>query len=331
VIPAFDTSADVNHDGYLNDAEYAHRHAGMDARFLYESRLFAGSYGQMRFATNPSAAGFRAWAADFVRRTLDANPLAQGVFLDNSAGVLPAVSGDVVESLASYTADFATMLNGVSLNVGPRWLLANTAGGKFTADAVVSRVQGYYEEFGIRALAHNWQQFEDLAGRVAERAALKSPAPYAVLDTLATGGSLTDARTLLASLAYYYLIADPNTTFLDLNGGDEPTSSWTRHWVQAAAYDVGQPVGGYSVLASGTDPANSALTYKVYEREYTNALVLYKPLSYAVNKTGTTANNTATTHALGGTYYVLRADGSRGPAVTSVTLRNGEGVVLIKA
>src|SRR5207248_5240175 len=35
VIPAFDYSADANHDGYLNTVEYSHRHAGMDARFVY--------------------------------------------------------------------------------------------------------------------------------------------------------------------------------------------------------------------------------------------------------------------------------------------------------
>src|SRR5262249_32596580 len=38
VIPAFDYSADTNHDGYLSDAEYANRKPGMDARFVYESR-----------------------------------------------------------------------------------------------------------------------------------------------------------------------------------------------------------------------------------------------------------------------------------------------------
>ena len=34
VIPAFDTAADLNHDGYLTDAEYARRAPGKDARFL---------------------------------------------------------------------------------------------------------------------------------------------------------------------------------------------------------------------------------------------------------------------------------------------------------
>ena len=38
--------------------------------------------------------------------------------------------------------------------------------------------------------------------------------PYVVLDSLPTGGSPTDPRTQLATLAYYYLLADPNRTFL---------------------------------------------------------------------------------------------------------------------
>jgi hypothetical protein len=47
--------------------------------------------------------------------------------------------------------------------------------------------------------------------------------------------------------------------------------------------------------------------------------------------TGTTADATATTVALGGRYRQVNADGTLGPVVTSVTLRNGEGAVLVKA
>src|SRR5262249_22349563 len=73
-----------------------------------------------------------------------------------------------------------------------------------------------------------------------------------------------------------------------------------------------------------------ALTYRVYQRSFTNAVVLYKPLSYGGNVTGTLADTTATTQALGGTYYPLQADGTLGAPVTSITLRNGEGVILVK-
>jgi hypothetical protein len=135
----------------------------------------------------------------------------------------------------------------------------------------------------------------------------------------------------MATLAEYYLLADPVSTFLDLYGGSEPATSWERHWVAAAAFDVGQPQGSWSVFATGTDPSNSALTYNVYQRSYGNALVLYKPRSYAQGVSGSLADASATTHALGGNYRVLYADGTLGAVVTSVTLRNGEGVILVKA
>jgi hypothetical protein len=195
---------------------------------------------------------------------------------------------------------------------------------------VLKQVQGSFEEFAIRPLAHTYAQFEEVAAQVARRAALRSPAPYQVLDAYPSGGSPLDARTQLATLAYYYLVADPNSTFLDFYGGFEPFTSWSRHWSTAAGYNVGQPLGSWSVFATGADPANPALTYKVYQRSYGNALVLYKPLSSGPAGSGTLADATATTHLLNGTYAPLRADGTLGPAVTSVTLRNGEGVILVR-
>ena len=76
-------------------------------------------------------------------------------------------------------------------------------------------------------------------------------------------------------------------------------------------------------------PANAALAYRLYQRSFTNALVLYKPLSYGNGVTGALADATATTHALGGTYYPLQADGTVGAPVTTISLRNGEGAILI--
>src|SRR5262249_59887430 len=75
-IPAFDSKADTNGDGYLDDREFAHHAPGKDARLLYESRMFTESYGQMRFGTNPSGAGFRDWAVDYHQRLLKKQPLA---------------------------------------------------------------------------------------------------------------------------------------------------------------------------------------------------------------------------------------------------------------
>jgi len=40
-------------------------------------------------------------------------------------------------------------------------------------------------------------------------------------------------------------------------------------------------------------------------------------------------NLSATTHALDGSYAILNADGTLGSVVTSVTIRNNEGFILI--
>jgi hypothetical protein len=332
IIPAFDYAADANHDGYLNDVEYAHAAPGLTARFAYQGRALYGSYGEMRFATVPGSADLRAWAVGEFARLLARQPQAAGLFLDNSSDVAPVSAGAVREPMASYSADYAALVNAVAQAVAPAWLLANTAGGDTTADPLVSHSTAYFEEFALRPLSASYLQFEGTAALIAHRTSLRSPPPYAVLDAVPTGGSATDPRTQLAALAEYYLLADPRRTFLDPFGGSAPASSWSQHFFGALTYDVGQPTGAWSVFASGADPNDLRLAYRVYGRQYANALVLYKPLSSTPNgsATGTLSDNTATTHALGGSYRALQADGTLGPVITSVTLRNGEGAILIK-
>src|SRR5262249_30641715 len=154
---------------------------GLDARFLYESRLL--TYGQMRFVTNPGDAAFRSWAVDYHTRFLKANPLADGLFIDNSQGKAPANPGGLAEPSGSYSTDYATLLYEIGKAIDPKWIMANTAGGGADANPTIQRVQGYFEEFAIRPLAHNYKVFEAVAGQVAARAALSSSAPYAVLDS----------------------------------------------------------------------------------------------------------------------------------------------------
>jgi hypothetical protein len=332
-IPVFDYAADTNHDGYLNDKEYAVAlRAGDTARFAYESRLFMPSYGPMRTATNPSSSAFRAWAADYAVQLLKSQPLADGLFVDNSGGKSPAAALSVWEASDTYAADYGALLGGVERAVPSHLVLGNTSGGGANADPVLSQSVASFEEFAIRPLAQNWQQFEDLAGQVAHRDSLTQPPPYQVLDSLPTNGSPTDGRTQLATLAEYYLLADPKSTFLDFFGGYSPASSWTQHWSPAAAYDVGQPLGTWSLFASGADPSNRSLTYHVYQRNYTNSLVLYRPLAHTQGNShsGSLGSPSAVTFRLNGTYRPLRGNGTLGSPVTSVTLRDGEGAILIK-
>ncbi|HLW64712.1 MAG TPA: Ig-like domain-containing protein, partial [Gemmataceae bacterium] len=331
-IPVFDYSADKDHDGYLNDAEYANRTPGDNARFAYQSRMFYPYYGQMRYVLNPRDSDVQQWAANYAVRLLASQPLANGLFVDNSSGHFPLAGIHVLEPTDNYSTNYGTMLGGISSQIAPHWLMANVSGGGSETAAVVTNTAGTFDESAIRALASNWQQFEDLANTVANWQSVTTPAHYMVLDSMTTGGSATDPRTQMATLAYYYLVGDPNSTFLLYGGGQSPNTSWTQHWIPAAAYDIGQPTSKWSLFASGKDPANTALAYHVYQRSYANGLVLYKPLSYAAGLgTGTLSNATATTFQLNGTYRLLQSDGTLSTLVTSVSLRNGEGAILVKA
>lgn len=330
-IPAFDYAADADGDGYLNDAEFAGRTAGKDARFIYESRLFYPYYGQMRFVTDPSASAVRKWAADYHVRLLNANPLADGVMMDNSIGKVPFAGTPVLEPTNTYSDDLGALVGAVNRAIAPRWVLANTVGGREEGTPIAAGSGGVLEEFLLRPLDSNWSELGDAANLVALR--LHAPGnPYVVLDSLPTGGSPTDPRMQLATLAYYYLLADPDRTFLMFYGGFAPASSWTQHWTAAVGVDVGDPTGTMRTFATGADPTNAALTYKVFARDYAGGLVLYKPLSYAAGRgNGTLADATATTHSLGGNYRVVQANGTLGPVVNQIALRNGEGAVLVEA
>ena len=330
-IPAFDYAADKDHDGYLNDTEFATRTGGKDARFVYETRLFYPYYGQQRFVTNPSSSAVRKWAADYHVRLMNANPLADGVFMDNAQGKVPFPGISTLEPTTTYSTDSGALIGAVNRAIAPRWVMANTAGGTTEGDAIAAGSAAVFEEFLLRPLISNWSEVGDAANLVAERLN-SSGSPYVVLDSLPTGGSPTDPRTQLATLAYYYLVADPDRTMLMFFGGFSPSSSWTQHWSQAAAVNVGRPTAATQLFATGSDPLSPTLSYKVFSRSYENALVLFKPLSYAQGKgEGTLNDQTASTHQLGGNYRRVNADGSLGAVIASIALRNGEGAVLIKA
>jgi hypothetical protein len=333
VIPVFDAAADADGDGYLSDAEYARRGPGKDARFFYESRMLTGWYGSMRFVTSPAHPAFRDWAAVRHKKLLARQPLAAGLFMDNSGGKLYHKAADVLEPTAGFRKQYGELMAEIARAIAPRWILLNTEGGEEDADRVIRHNPAYLEEFALKPLAMHWPAFEELLAKIERRERLTTPPPLAVIDSHPDGGACDDPRTQLATLAAYYLMGDPDSTCLMFFGGAETTTTWRRHWTPAAAYDVGKPVRRWTRFASGTDPAGTGLTYRVYARSYEKALVLYRPLSGNPGRwalKGGLGDATATRHELGGTYRPLGADGTLGPPVTRVTLRGGEGVVLVR-
>jgi hypothetical protein len=251
--------------------------------------------------------------------------------MDNCDGRPPVTSVAVQEPVSTYAQDYGEMLQAIGRKIAPRWILANTVLNA-RADPVVKYNPAYMEEFAIRPFAHDYVQFEDLAGAIARRARLATPPPLAILDSYPQGGSSTNRRLQLATLAYYYLLSDRRYTFLMFYGGFEPASPWKRHWVPAAAFNIGKPVAPWSVWKTGVDPANSNLTYRIYQRPFSKALVLYKPLSHGQGGKARSVlgKETNTKHDLGGVYRPLKADGKLGRPLTWISLRNGEGAILIK-
>ena len=75
----------------------------------------------------------------------------------------------MVEPVGSYSTDYATLLYQIGRAIAPRWIMGNTAGGGADANPTIQQTQGYFEEFAIRPLAHNYQQFESVAAQVASR------------------------------------------------------------------------------------------------------------------------------------------------------------------
>lgn len=330
-IPAFDSNADRDGDGYLTDAEYATRQGGFDARFVSESRLFYPFYGQMRFVTNPGSTVLQSWAGQYHVGLLAANPLADGVFLDNQNGKLPFTASSVLESTRDYSTQAASLVASVRSALGSRFVVANTVGARAEANAVGRAAGITLEEFAIRPTVASWATVNDVVDLLRQRLA-GDDKPLVILDSHPGGTLPTDARTQLGVLAYYYIVADPEQTLLMFFGGSSPAAGWDKKFTAAATVDVGQPQETFRIFATGADPQNAELAYRVLAREYDNALVLYKPRSYNLGKgTGSIGDSTATTHELGGNYRAIQADGSLGPVIRSITLRNGEGAVLHKA
>lgn len=149
-------------------------------------------------------------------------------------------------------------------------------------------------------------------------------------------------RGKMFTLGLYYLLHNKHTYYMYTSTGDSNVghiSTWG--WNPASQYDIGQPdvipnsavdfegksnTKEHYLFASGADPVNSSLTYRVLARRFTNALVLVKMLP-----AGSTVDaNSATTHQLGGTYGILQPDGLLDPTpLTQVSIRNNEALILI--
>ena len=349
VIPFFGTGSGTSGGVagvYLSDAEWGSRsYAAGDARFYYQSRLMA-TYGMGVPWWRMTQAGPKAWSGAHVRGVLAQAPEADGVFMDNSNGSALWLTGTAVENsdALNYDVAQAALLTTIQASLpagrnGTRFIMPNTGG-----DPRQNTTQSTGFAFAEGSLQdnHSWKTVDSRITKFAATASWSSQQantpPLILIDSYSTYGHLL-SRYQLHLLAYYYIVFGTNCMFGPLSGnGDASDANKARsdlvpnRWFAAITRDVGFPLAAASVIATGTDPADGAKTYKLYQRKFQKAVVYFKPLSTDngnPENAGTNGDSTATTHQLGALYYSLNSDGTFAKSgVTSVSLRNVESSIL---
>lgn len=150
-----------------------------------------------------------------------------------------------------------------------------------------------------------------------------------------TAGSYptSTSRYQMWNLADYYLMKEPlgsgGIVYFNPNLCIQPGSatplSFENDWLAAFERDVGQPQAATSVVKQGAiacDPQG----YKVFGRQYDQALVLLRPRDGA-NCTDY-GDSTAVSVPLPTTMAILQPDGTLSAPMTSVPVRNAEAVIL---
>lgn len=131
---------------------------------------------------------------------------------------------------------------------------------------------------------------------------------------------------------------DPTLCFSDPWGQSnnfDPTragayNDYQSEWL-GAFRALGSPTGAAFRIAEGSSPAGTCTEsggrrYTVFKRNYTRGIVVVRPRDHW--DCDNYADGTAVSVPLGGTYRLRRDDGSLGPPITTVALRNSEAAIL---
>jgi len=136
-------------------------------------------------------------------------------------------------------------------------------------------------------------------------------------------------RFKMAELCSYYMMVPSSplnlALFMSNNGWDVPHP---KEWLKALEVNVGHPVGPRVLAFQGTDPNGKAV--RVWSREFDRALVFIRSkTTWDYNDYGD-GTKISLNLPPGDRWYPLRSDGTLGLPVTSVTLRNPEGMIFLK-
>jgi hypothetical protein len=137
-------------------------------------------------------------------------------------------------------------------------------------------------------------------------------------------GSATD-RSRIVELAIYYLGKDAENKYAYFDVLGAWGSPYTYMWPAAAEVDIGKATGDRYSFQSGTDP--SGRPYEIFARAFENGLVLFRPKDDSNSNYG---DSTKVSVTLPETLIPINSSGESMGATTSFTLRNSEGVILVR-
>ena len=290
-----------------------------------------------RFLINPADPGARAYTTDRYLRIVQNE---EGVFVDEAASgdILPRVQAGVEVDAAQYQSAYTSLLAQIKGAFGGKMLMLNTA--EYTKDFdranAIAAGSVHLELFNnpmYAGMPTRWKWVEEL---LALGVAVDLGSPYSAqwADEHPTqfpkGNYPTSGQRMdMWQLASYYMSigSSPDGFYFHPKGPDWETA-FSDFWFKALEANIGHPVGARSTFAKGTDPTGKA--YTVYGREFDRALVLIRPAQGWDTQSFLDATAVDVTLPSGESWLPLRADGTLGPAVTKVKLRNVESLVLVR-
>ncbi|MDQ6828967.1 MAG: hypothetical protein M3081_08890, partial [Gemmatimonadota bacterium] len=128
--------------------------------------------------------------------------------------------------------------------------------------------------------------------------------------------------------SYYMVLTTPNKLWLTTDNSEVGLTPYSSNWIKAIEADVGTPTATRSLYRTAMDPVGQRV--EVYQRPFTRALVLVRPMAQYSATRYDDASAVSVPLPAGETWHLLHADGTVSAPVTSVMLRNGEAAILIK-
>jgi hypothetical protein len=319
------------HPNYDFENAFLHR-GGHDEAHRVQLKI----WDSMRYVVNPGDAGNREYQVDRLSRVAQNQ---DGVFLDEFGGGMSGASkpSDEYANFSAYMKAETELISQVHDAMKPRFLLINIAEYWTAADSALVVAGG-----GVHLERVNFPFNDRLPSRWTQIDHLLEQNVYTEFVTLWTHTDWMRSKSFpsfqqgmyssriergqLVQLASYYMAVpkDPQRFSYDQQ------NMWNVRpdtvWMPALEADVGHPREARHVIATGVDAARQK--YSIYARDFDNAYVVIRPqLDWHPQ---IYADSTGVTVPLPAPMRPLHRDGTLGPAVSSVTLRNVEAAILFK-